>query len=423
MTQMSNTPLTGVTASAFALAWLDEWAKTQTLNGDLLQEHTGGGQNIPIAKYVKQTWLAASGNNGKLKMGKAPFRLLAIVNRIDKRDNLAFGGGSAGELRFVFGILDLTTKEPGGQCTSLTQTTPPMQGGNFPSFSTVILEFAVDKATQADVKAWGQKWIDLSQKTQNSSDYRTLLESMTESVVKAGVGGSKGRANGSALNVLRTNESDDNNSWDLREFAISKTAKTLKAQTVAYTPAARLNGNPSQESIPWSTPPIPGADQTGSLYIWGHNNASTIKAEKHVVPLKFPTNTGVTYPYSYFRGSHALTTLVPPWSFGFENGDTEMRFRLAVNTCNGCHSSEGVGNRNLAFHVFGRPFGERTMLSNFLTGIGENVFSATPYPVVDPITGVTRYVADLERRRQDLAALMSGTTLSSLAFQPMLRSH
>lgn len=422
MTQMANSSSTKITTSDFALKWLDEWAKTQTVNGDPLME-VERANGPKIAPTVKAQWLAASGNTGKVKMGKAPFRLLAIVNRLDKRGNPAFNGGSAGELRFVFGILDLTHREPDGQCASMGQ--PKSLGdGAYSSESTVILEFAVDKATQTDIKAWGQKWIDLNAKTQDSPEYRTALEAITESVVKAGVGNAKSRANGSALLVIRTNESNDNNVWDLREFAIDKTSHLLKAATVAQTPAASLNENTEQVASPTLVPPEPGYDQSRDLLLWSNAKADSILADRHVMPKTFPTNTGVTYEHANLLGSHALTNMVP-WSFS-SNVDPELRHHLALNTCNGCHATEGVGSigSGAVFHIEGRAFANRAKLSHYLTGAADDAFGTAPYMAADVVFGTpSRPFAELEKRRQDLAALMSGTTLSSLAFQPLTQTH
>jgi hypothetical protein len=404
-TEMTNQKSTGMTTSDFALKWLDEWAKTQVINGDSLKEVDGGAQGATIAKTIKAQWLKASGGNGKLKMGKAPFRLLAIVNRIDKRDNLAFGGGSAGELRFVFGVLDLEHHETStGKCASMDMTGRHLHDGEFSSGTTVILEYAVDKSTQADVKTWGQKWIDLNKLTQNSSAYRVALDAITESVVKAGAGAVKSRANGSALNTLRVNESDDDNIWDLREFAIDKSAKYLKATTVSQTPATILN-------------------HTADLEAWANYHAEEIMDDKHVIPKTFQADpSSSTYPYTHksFLGSHAQTVFLDNnWDFG---GSGEVRFHFSVNTCNGCHNNEGLQVNGGPFHVQGRAWNQVADISPYLSGI-TICCTGAPFVATDPRTGELRPFHELENRRQGLAALMSGTSLSALSFQPTTQVH
>jgi hypothetical protein len=432
MTQMANQSSTKITASDFAKKWLAEWAKKQTINGDLVDEHGIGSTLIPVAEVIRQQWdslsKAQGAKNGALKMNRAPFRLLAIVNRIDKRDNLAFGGGLAGELRFVFSALDMFAREKeGGPCKSLNtspsnpkETRPPFEDEGI---TNVILEFAVDKTTQAEVKAWGQKWMDLNKLDINSSAYRTALEAITESVVKAGVGSAKGRANGSALNTLRTSESPNDRIWDLREFAIDKNSHLLKATTVANTPAFSLNDiyfDPAADTL--------GSDVTYDLPHWVDRKRDSVYSEKHKIPLSFPTSQG--YQHTAFRGSHVFIAtrkdVFRPWWLSESGMEPDLRFHFAINTCNGCHSSEldfGGTIQNL-FHIQGRHWNSQAQLSQFLLGGVQGEFSTTPFQSPDQQDpSITRNFGDLNRRRQDLAALMSSTSLSALSFQPLNRTH
>jgi hypothetical protein len=403
MGQMANQASTNISPSSFALQWLDEWLKLQTVNGDKLKPVDGNANGMPIAKYLRTTWLKASGNTGKLDMKKAPFRLLAIVNRFDLRQNQAFNSGNAGELRFVFGALDLAAREtPNGVCSSLAQTPGPGSGA-FQSDSNVILEYAVDLKDATAVKAYAQKWVDLNKLDINSSAYRVALEAITESVVKANVGKIKNRRNGSALNALRTNESNDDNTWDLREFAIdpsSANTHLLKAQTVANTPSEAVNGS-------------------DDLSFWASFWAEEIMDDKHKVPLTFqgdPSAKTHKYTHTKFRGSHALNNsghLV--WDFPAAD---DVRFHLALNTCNGCHSDESL-QTGLAFHVRGRPWNEMAELSPFLIGDGQG----GPFMSIDRVSGTVRPFFDLDRRRNDLADFLSGSSLAALSFRPLARTH
>lgn len=62
-------------ASAFVLAWLNTWRRVQKVNGHQLLP-------VPIDQFVTVPWLARSGGE-RLDLTIAPFRLVAIVNRID----------------------------------------------------------------------------------------------------------------------------------------------------------------------------------------------------------------------------------------------------------------------------------------------------------------------------------------------------
>lgn len=62
-------------AALFVQNWLDTWRQEQEVNGHLLAP-------LPIDQLVTVPWLERSGGD-RLDLGRAPFRLLAIVNRLD----------------------------------------------------------------------------------------------------------------------------------------------------------------------------------------------------------------------------------------------------------------------------------------------------------------------------------------------------
>ena len=80
-----------------------------------------------FASVVTDAWPKTA--DGHIDLTRAPLRLLAIVNRMDLRD---LSKGSAGEGRFVFGVLD---------------------GNGNPLEFTLILEYRLPGTTDADVKA------------------------------------------------------------------------------------------------------------------------------------------------------------------------------------------------------------------------------------------------------------------------------
>ena len=83
--------------ATFALRWLEKWEADQTING------TTSVARPAIRDLVIDPWLAASGGE-RLDLNKAPFKLLAIVNRMDLRAHDGDDVLTAGEGRFVFGV-------------------------------------------------------------------------------------------------------------------------------------------------------------------------------------------------------------------------------------------------------------------------------------------------------------------------------
>ena len=366
MQEMANTPLTGISTSDFTRKWLDTWMSPQTINGWTVAQRTA------IQTQVINPWIAASGGPGNpLDMSKAPFRLLAIVNRIDLRQNLVYGSGNAGEGRFVFGV---------------------MGPGCVPLRFVIIFEYGISQRGCKGLKSWGQQWKDLDLHPIGSAAYNAALEAITEQFVKANSAPSK--PNGSALNQLRTNENSLNPLWELREFQVAPKGDPfgglLKPVTVKQTPDISHN-------------------QTVLLVKYVDGNATLIKAQKHVVPLEFPAG-------SHFLGGSALT----PGGMFWDDppappaiADREARHMFSLQTCNGCHMRE----TNTTFlHVGTAPFGGGSPpLSTFLTNLPGEA------PVVDPADGApSRDFDDLERRAADLDALLTSPCIGIIKI-PRLR--
>src|SRR5690606_1273759 len=78
MTEMANEPRSGLTPEDFTLEFLLTWLFPRDINSDLVTERPA------MWDTVVEPWLLASGGR-TLDLDKAPFRLLAIVNRLDLR--------------------------------------------------------------------------------------------------------------------------------------------------------------------------------------------------------------------------------------------------------------------------------------------------------------------------------------------------
>jgi hypothetical protein len=247
--------------------------------------------------------------DGRLDLTRAPLRLLAVVNRLDLRKTSA---GSAGEGRFVFGVLDA--------------------GGN-PTQFTVILEYNLPAASGDEVRAWAERWHALGALDPATEGYRAALQAVTDAF--AGPGAAPGRPNGSAINQVRTNEIALAAPWELREFGLNE-AGQLAERTVAVTPDASFNG-------------------AAALATFVNANEAAVLSEQHDVPLQADG--------APFRAG-AIVNNVDFWSApGIANN--EARHKFSLNTCNGCHGAE----TSTAFlHVSPRAADQEAALSGFLTG-------------------------------------------------------
>ena len=299
-----------------------------TVNGFTLDARPG------FAPIILDSWPRDA--KGQLDLAQAPVMLQAIVNRFDLRNE---ANGDAGEGRFVFAF---------------------MQNGQ-PQQATMIFEYKLPAATDADVLQWANAWHALGATTFPSEDYNAALQAITDKF--SGRGARPDHPNGNAINAVRTNEIafGAGAPWQLREFVLSPATGRLVPAPIQLTPDLSFNNTPT-------------------LATFINQNQAAIIAETHTVP-------------DTFQGAPFLAGAVfNDLSAWFAPGvDPEARFHFSVNTCNGCHSAAETNTPFLQITPRFPGAGEAT-LSGFLTGT----------TVPDPQTGQPRTFNDLHRRAVDL---------------------
>lgn len=277
--------------------------------------------------------------------------------------------------------------------------------GGFPE-QTVILEYAVDKTLQADVRSWAKEWMDLALDWDWDLDkptavYRDKLQNLTDRVVRAGIGGN--RPNRSALIRIRTNESVDSFEWCLREFRIGP-----KSSTAACSPS-----NGTCVPVPDTVKQTPRAIRNGTTLLGNYINANAqaILEDRHNVP--------ATYSGFTFLGGQAINPgfsddIQSFWRAPNIQGDGKMmsllRHKFSLSTCNGCHSEE-TGTHFA--HIQSREWDFEAELSKFMTGV------LAP----DPVTGELREFNEFARREEDMYQLLTESSTATMMFQPTTRVH
>jgi hypothetical protein len=344
MTQMANQPASGIDPAVFVEQWLAHWQAPQTINS----------HNVPARLQVNNVILNPwpKRPDGHLDLKQSPFRLLAIVSRVDLRRTTSGGGGyggsatgnflDAGEARFVFGLVD------------------KQFGCNVSPFA-VIFEYRVPKCECELVKSWAQKWVDLAALVPGTAAYNDSLQVLTEQFVRANANPTK--PNGSALGQLRTNEISLAGPWELREFQLTQFPFSfLKETTTADTAIDMFNPSVTFDNWiltavapaltgPAFQDPIPGVP----LFFGGNFLGSN--------PQTLSTNFfwGVTAPQ------------IPNLSPGGGNNTFNWgRHRASLASCNGCHGRESRPAATVARFVHvdpSTPFGFPATLSEFLTGV------------------------------------------------------
>lgn len=367
MQQIANEPVTGINASDLTLAWLQTWATDQSINGFTVKSRVG------ISSVISQ-WPKLPG--GRLDLGRAPMRLLAIVNRIDMATNTAYGPGSGGEGRMVFGL------SMPDQCS--------------PHSFTIIFEYGIPKHTCEAIRAWANKWKALDGLPLGSATYNSELEKITNVFTAANAAPS--RPNGSALNQIRTNELQLNTApWEFREFRLAASGINkgkLRPVTVKQTPDTETYQG------------LFGEPDHANLSKWINDNEAVILAGTYTAPDQLPAPASKP-----FLGGSSLNKLTMWNPTGVIN--PEARFQFAFNTCNGCHSGETGG---LFFHIL--PNGnDEAKLSGFLKGDGLGGDLEVTRE------GLTHRFHDLDRRGIILDDLADKTCLQNLSMKPVLMTH
>lgn len=365
MTNMANQPLTGIDPALFVENWVRNWQVAHTVNTFAVPAR------VNIGPQVLNNWPRLA--NGRLNLDSSPFRLLAIVNRVDLRSNPIYGGsgGNAGEGRLVFGVVN---RNSNGGC-SLTQFT-------------VIMEYGVPISGCSAVQQYAQQWVNLGA-TPFGSTFNARLQQITDQFTTANA--APGRPNNSALNQLRTNEIALAAPWELREFVLPQGNGMLGIVSTKETPHRATFQN------------------TAALANFMNSGTPSVPATWLGVP--------------FLTGSSLNPSIADAAAWNAPGATNANRHRVSLNTCDGCHGSEARANGNpfVAFpspetsfvHVTPRLPGQQSQLSKFLLGTGTLAAPAV-FPKNDPINGVPqRTFGDLLRRQQDLANLMNTSCLST----------
>jgi hypothetical protein len=382
MTDIANQSATGVDPSDFAKHWIESWLTDHHLNTFTVANRSASAQGI-INNWPKLP-------NGKLDLNKAPFRLLAIVNRLDLRTSNAYGGGSAGEGRFVFGLVPQAAN---GTCPASAQ-----------SLMTVIFEYGVPVSGCTALHQYAQKWMALGDIALGDAAFNPALQAVTDIFTAAGAGQTK--PNGSAINQIRTNEVALGSPWDLREFRVDATSHNLEIVMPVKQPH---EGHRNQAII----------DSVISA------NANAIVNGTFRFPDRFPDDPSGTP----LRGGEAVNTLVAWRGAANDPALSDARHQFSLDTCDACHGAEAPNSAGGSpfLQIQTRPAGAASGLSTFLLGDG-TLASPSTHDFHDPFVATTiRSMGDLQRRRVELAKLNGSCRatglISELVSKPLLMSH
>ena len=218
MTGIATSPVAAIEHSRneAAKAILKSWIKTlmvnQTIGGQFARRRSDVLDRLLVPwlqkaapstpPFNKLAWEGIwDGIDAEAILHWAPFKLTAIVNRLDLRGNSAYlnGVSNAGETRFIFTYVGYD----GNVVTQPNQSADPADFLDWKGLN-IILEYGNVQTTSCDLVTFAQSWAELSNYELGSSPYLEKLELITNTVTSANAAPS--RVNGSALNRMRTNE-------------------------------------------------------------------------------------------------------------------------------------------------------------------------------------------------------------------------
>ncbi len=280
--------------SDFVIGWLEEWMNVINVNGFSVTPRPA------VKDQVICPWLNASTGlsdcSGILNMKLAPFRLMAITNRIDVRKP-----ENAGEGRFTFAVLDGPTENPND---------PNLFAKEF----TVLMNYSLPVSATKDAKAWAQEWHALSalgcDATVGCEDYNKALAKITNEFTKREL--MPGKPNGNPFIELHSNEFSIGSPWELRQFNLESTDRGLRMlqTTTNKTPDQSLNNS-------------------ATLIQWATDNQAAILTETHVVPKNL-------------LGGQNQESFGAELKWNLGTLPEKVRFNFSKNTCNGCHREESA---------------------------------------------------------------------------------
>jgi len=395
-------------ASHCIAEWLDTW-RVGTVENEL-----AAPRRPAIFEQIIQPWQRRDGYDPESevrwnpKLENAPFRLCAIVNRMDlcAPDLLELPRRIAEEWRRrgLEKRFDLLVSRVGATSPLVPAPSPGLPsgyGGCLPTPSTsvsagqgrliftatdgegnplagdwmVIFEYQLPSSGRLSPRGWAQEWHRLAQLDPKTHEFVLALEQLTRGFTHRS--GSSGQV---SLAQIRTSEAAFHPDREFREFRVKNNSLVLSP--LPLTPAPDFAKAKSREGE--------------ALGTFLHEQEPLIRSGLHLLPGTISDRKGSMQ-------LAALRAVIPAdqpdfhWDPGHISRET--RRIVSLNTCNGCHAGE-TGCRD-GLHLHGRPAWLPSQTSQFLKTDGK------PLRVKDPAgAGSTLEYNEMGDREAIFAALL-----------------
>jgi len=350
--------------------WLETWGRDVEVNGAKVAARPKVRELLIAPWQRADAWKPGSVEDWRPDLAHAPFRLLAIANRLDLAQAASGGsfygfGGGGGDL--------VEAIKPQGRLVyaALGPDGKPL-GRHF----TVIFEYELPHESAAELQALAGQWHELGG-IKFGESYLDKLESLTRSFTDRA--SDDGRELGaSRLAQLRTNDMALAEVCELREFRMDDVLNVLAPAALANTPSMEFARKGSR------------LNRVLADFIQENQEATKAGSLKFPLALRDPGGN----PVPLLVGS----ALVPHKRFHWDSvrlTDPETRHHFSMRTCNGCHA----GDTNTEFcHIGPRLEGEAAKISEFLRMDGSS------FKILDPAQ--RRRQVDSNEMRDRVAAYL-----------------
>ncbi len=401
-----------VPVGEFLEGWFATWEKNQEVNG-----HTTPARPA-IRQRLIEPWQKRDGFAGgpdvvwEPDLANAPFRLLAIVNRIDlgatvaEVENEMFGTtdvtfspfgtfsayysgtGAGSEVRFLFAALDESGAPLDGDFTVIFEYQQQGQGfttpsGAAPSFvrGSSSGRRVSPEETLAEFREIARGWHALGEFASFDDGYLCSLAAMTTRCTD------RERAEGyPRIAQIRTNERALAAPREFREYKLHPADRHPVLAPLAGSPAPVFYDSETREYK--------------ALGEWVRDNADSLREGSTLFPVSLK---GENRADVKVTGGHAQVVGDDP-QFHWDSRrlrDDEARYAFSVNTCTGCHAGDTATD---FCHVKPRHAGQESELSLFL----EDRTEGSGARIIDPATRGRRVVlSEMHERKAIFEALLN----------------
>lgn len=360
--------------------WLECWNEPYEVNGDRVGARPKMRALVVAPWQEADGWDEKSGERWFPDFKNAPFRLLAVVNRLDL-GNLApiyYGGTSGAEGRLVFGVID-------------------REGKPLEHHFTVIFEYKMIGAPGQDKQMLARQWHALGERVDFDEAYLADLEALTRQFTDRRRSEDGKKELGSDIAQVRTNEMALAPTCEMREFR-------FKAETVSLNPGSLAQ-----------TPRMAFAKRGSELHVqlvkFLRENQDGVIAGSTDLPEQIEREGHKSLPLL------AGSCTVPDRDFYWETGGVrtrELRRVFSRRTCNGCHARDTDTD---FCHIRPRLAGEASTLSKFLS------LSSGGYTVEDPGEFFEEIqLNEMHSRVQDLLRSVHGGQIGTAVLLRMVKA-